>query len=608
MTKLAVAGRLLRRTATLVWQTSPTSCMIIAAATVIQGCIPAARLWIAKLIVDSLVKVVTQPTADVASISLLVVAEFLLAAVGSAVQPLGQSAGAGLAYRLTASIGESVMRVASRLEFASLEDPTTHDRIQRAQRDAGYRPVNLVMQLSGGITGAISFIGVLFVLSRLSLWVPLVVVIVGLPYFYVHSQYAQMMFTAALDQTPDTRRMFYVSQLLVSADSAKEARTFGFSEYLVGAYRTLAENVQQKYSQLIRWHGLAGTLAGLVTTAGYFGVYVYLVRAVIERSLSVGDLTIYAGAFMQSQAHLNQIALGIASVFDNALFLQDLFDFLDLKSGEHSAVAPSSPQPSQAGTADRALAGPGVVFESVHFHYPGHQDYVLRDVSLVVPRGAIVALVGENGAGKTTLIKLLCGLYKPTSGRILVNGVDTSCLDPSELRAQLRVLFQDFAHYYLTARENIGLGDVANIRNHERIRDAASRADAHDFLSALPDGYESQLGRAWDQGHELSSGQWQRVALARAYMQNATVLILDEPTSSLDPRAEQEVFEHVRNGLSDSAAIVISHRFSTVRFADYIYVLHQGRIVEHGTHESLVQTGGRYADLYELQSAAYRRC
>jgi ATP-binding cassette subfamily B protein len=398
--------------------------------------------------------------------------------------------------------------------------------------------------------------------------------------------------------------MLYLSLLTGTLEAAKETRVFNLTEYLLDSYARLAERVQRHSVRVARFQGIGGAAAAVVAMTGYFGAYLYLIAQVLQRRLSIGDLTVYAGAFVQSQFQMQFIAVGMAGILENHLFLRDLFELLDLDAANTArtaaAVTPVLPTPNGH------VSALGIVFDSVSFRYPGDGPDVLKGVSLHIPRGQVVALVGENGAGKSTLIKLLCGLYKPLSGRILIDGVDIQSLEPEDLRGQLGVVFQDFVHYHLTARENVGFGDVEALQDTPRIRDVAERAGIDATIAALPDGYETQLGKAFEGGHELSGGEWQRLAVARAYMRAAPILILDEPTASLDARAERRVFEEVRQLLAERTAVVISHRFSTVRVADHIYVLHEGVLIEHGSHEHLIAAAGRSAELYELQASSYR--
>jgi ATP-binding cassette, subfamily B, bacterial len=425
-----------------------------------------------------------------------------------------------------------------------------------------------------------------------------------LPYFYVQSRTALVAFNNAMTQSQDARRLFYVSTLTGSLDAAKETRVFGLGDYLLRAYEALASKVQHNSMRLARYQGIGGAAAGVLAMVGYFGAYVYLIGEVLAGRLTIGDLTVYGGAFVQSQFQLQYIAAGLGGIVENHLFLKDLFELLDLGRTQPPPTLP--PVPLTMRSLNGRAHTSAIVFDSVRFRYPGHETDVLRGVSLAIPRGQVAALVGENGAGKTTLIKLLCGLYHPAEGRITLDGADIQSLDPSVLHAELGVLFQDFVHYHLSARENVGFGDVAHVEDLGRIREAARRAGVDSVLDRLPRGYDTQLGKVFEAGHELSGGEWQRLALARAYMRDAPILVLDEPTASLDPRAEQRIFEEVRRLLSGRTATLISHRFSTVRLADHIFVLDNGLIAEHGTHDELVAMGGRYAELYELQAASYR--
>ena len=596
---------LFTRAAGLIWSTHAgyTVCLLVAG--VLQGLAPIARLWIAKLIIDGLVAAVAEPgQSNLLDLFPLVILEFVLVTLGAVAQAGAQAIQVALAARLRARLGQAVMRVATRLDFGVLEDPTFHDRVQRAQIDAAYRPINMVMQVSLVLSGVLGFAGTLGILARLSPLASAAVVVCGLPYFYVQSRTAQMAFDAAMTQSPDARRMLYLSMLTGTLEAAKETRVFNLSKYLLDTYARLAERVQRESVRVARFQGIGGASAAVMAMLGYFGAYLYLIARVLAGELSIGDLTVYAGAFVQSQFQLQYVAIGLAGMLENHLFLRDLFELLDLDSATTERLQAPVALPTLSTNGHRATTG--IVFDSVSFRYPGDGPEVLKNVSLTIPRGKVVALVGENGAGKSTLIKLLCGLYRPLSGCIRLDGRDIQVLEPEELRAQLAIVFQDFVHYHLTARENVGFGDIEALEDTSRIRGAAQRASIDSTIAALPQSYETQLGKAFEGGYELSGGEWQRLALARAYMRDAPILILDEPTASLDPRAERRVFEEVRNLLAGRTAIIISHRFSTVRLADHIYVLNEGVVAEHGSHQELVSRGGQYAELYELQAAAYR--
>jgi ATP-binding cassette subfamily B protein len=596
---------LLWRVLRLIWQTGPAHTLLLLVALLLNGLVPVARLWVARLIIDGLVEALRLGETELGGLLPLVLLEFGLTALGSVLTAISQSTQMALGHRVRTRMSEDVMQVALSVDFLTLEDPTFHDRLRRAQQEAGYRPMNLVVQLGVATSSIVSFVGILALLWTLSPAATLTVILCSVPQFYVRSRSARMTFGSALFRSEDSRRMGYLAQLPSSLQVAKEIRLFELGRHLLERHAVLARRILHDYLTIARFEQSAGSVAAVVATAGYFGAYVYLIQRTLAGELTIGDLTLYTGAFLQGGNLLMGISLGVASILENWLFLRDVFQFLNMPAQSSATRAPvSSPLTRTAPT--NGVVRTGIVFEDVHFRYPGRDDETIRGISLTIQRGKVVAIVGENGAGKTTLIKLLCGLYPPTSGRIRLDGEDIAEIEPTRLRQQFGVLFQDYAQYFLTVRENIGFGDISHLDDLERIRAASARSGADEIIDALPLGYETQIGKAYDRGHDLSGGEWQRVALARAHLRDAPILVLDEPTASLDPRAEQKVFAEVRHLLAGRTAILISHRFSTVRLADEIYVLGDGVVVEHGRHDELVALGGRYANLYELQASAYR--
>lgn len=593
------------RTIRLIWHIGPGYSLALLLLALIDGLLPVARLWVAGIIVDRLIRILNTPGSDWHRLIPFVLLEFSFTVIGMIAQSAGQAVQTILSRLLATDISRAVMGVAIRLDYALLEDPEFHNQLQRAQRDASYRPVNLLMGITSGLTGLIGFLGALLTLARMHPIAPVAIVVFGLPYFLVQSRAAKAAFSLSIMQSPDVRRMTYLSLLTGTLDGAREIRLFGLGPYLTTRYEEIARRVQRESVRLAWSRGIGGSIAAFVAACAYFGAYLYLISQVAAGRLSVGSLTVYIGLFLQSQIQMLTIAGGVGSVLENGLFLRDLFSFLD-RDLPHPTEPVERDRARKVSFINDAENVSGVTFAGVSFRYAGGDHDVLTDVSLVIPRGKVVAIVGENGAGKTTLIKLLCGLYQPTAGRVLLDGRDLATLDPAVLRAELGVLFQDFVHYSLTARENIGFGDISQVHSLAQVEEAACHAGAETIIAQLPHGYETQLGKIFDEGTELSGGEWQRIALARAYMRDAPILILDEPTASLDPKAEQQLFSEVRQMVAGRTAILISHRFSTVRLADEIIVLHEGRAVEQGDHRQLIQKNGRYAELYELQAAAYR--
>lgn len=594
---------ILLRTARLVWTTSPGYMLFLVVTMALQGITPIAQLWVTKLIIDELVGGIGTQSVDMALLMWYVAIEFVLMGVGGGLGPLGQAAQRALGQMLRVRMSVAVMEVATRLEFAVLEDPTFHDKLQRVQRESAFRPLNLLMQLSYGLSGIVGLISVVIVLVQVHLLAPIVVLLVGLPFFWVQSMSARMAFDTSVEMSPEARRMSYVSFLVTTLQAAKEIRVFGLRDYLLDRYRSVALRVRNRYIRNGWIQGISSSVAVLVATSGFVGAYIYLIRQVAAGLLTIGDLTVYTGAFLQGQGQLSSVAIGFGAIKENGLFLRDVFEFFD--RAEELTRHPAAPPPSRP-VPGVPLQSTAIAFTNVSFRYPRGERDALRNVSLQIAPGRVVAIVGENGAGKTTLIKLLCGLYQPAEGRVTVGEKDIREIDPDVRRATVSVLFQDFVSYFLTLRENIGFGDLRALHHDRRLDVAAARAGLTNVIANLPHGYETQMGKEYEGGHEFSGGEWQRLALARAYLRDTPILILDEPTASLDPRAERQVFEEVRERAAGRTIIIISHRYSTVRLAEHIYVMHEGEIVEHGSHEELVAANGRYASFYAVQAAAYQ--
>jgi ATP-binding cassette subfamily B protein len=490
---------------------------------------------------------------------------------------------------------DSTLAVTTAVDLETFESPEFFDDLQRVQTNALLQPLTLSTGLITTIGGVLGALGLAIALVAIE---PLVVPILfaaALPLWLVSRRTGKLEFEFNFDQTPGERLRFYLVATLIGRDEAKELRAFGLGEIL----RRRWEASYDEYLGDLRDHvrrrlllALGGTLATVLVTVGAFAL---LVSFVLSDRMSLAEAGAAVLAIRLLGTRIEYIFRGVTALFESSLFLDDLQRFLDR--------APVT-EPT-AGTVESRPFGE-VVVDDVHFAYPESEGEALRGVSLRIRAGEVVALVGENGSGKTTLAKLLGALFTPTEGRILWDGEDMRALDREALRRQIGVIFQDFVRYQLTARENIGFGRAEAVDDLEAIAAAAGQAGAHDYLQALPDGYETTLGKEFTGGYDLSIGQWQRVALARAFFRDARLLVLDEPTASLDARAESELFEYVQALAHGRSVLLISHRFSTVKSADRIYVLHDGEIVEEGSHDDLVARGGRYAELFELQASAYR--
>lgn len=580
----------LERIAGLLWASGPLACITLLAFSILGGILPSLQLWVGKLIIDT---VVTTPGLVSYALELVAV-EFGLLVALAMVQTSNTIVQEVFGEKLTFSINERILQKANSLDLTYFEDPTFYDQLQRAQREAGYRPLGLLFQTLGLIQGTIACVALGILLSRLGFYVVPVLLLTSIPVLITTVRFAQSGYLLARARTPEARQMSYIRNLLGTDQAAKEIKLFALGPHLIKQFQTLFTTVHRETRQLAFQKGGARVLSSMVASGGYAALYGYLVWF---GRLTVGDLTLYAAGVLQLNQQIQGLLENGAKIYQNFLFIDDLFTYLDLPP---RLVPPGDPVPIPA------VITQGIVFEEVSFRYPGSQRDVLERVSFTLAPGQTVALVGENGSGKTTLVKLLCRLYEPTAGRILLEGRDLKAYDPDELRRLIGVIFQDFVRYHATARDNIGYGRIEQLENWPEIEQAAAQGGATELIAGLPAGYETMLGKWFRQGQDLSGGQWQKIALSRAYLRQAPVLVLDEPTAALDARAEHEVFSKFRDLRQGRIALLISHRFSTVITADRILVLEGGTILESGTHEQLLALEGRYHELFMLQAQGYR--
>jgi ATP-binding cassette, subfamily B, bacterial len=579
----------------LVWAAAPGIVSAGSVCRLIAALIPVTMLGIAKRILDA-VQVQAGGGALPDEFWWLVALECGLAVFGSV---LGRTVGffdALLADRFTRHVSVRVMEHAARLDLTAHENPSFHDQLERARVQATDRiaMVHAIGSMAQQLIVAVSLsLGIL----AFSPWLLVLLVLAVVPAFLGESHFAFLGYALNVRQTPTRRQLDYLRVLGASKESAKELRLFGLAPYITGRYAELSDDLYTQNVELARQRLWVGSLLSLVSTGSYYAAYAYVIFRTVNGDLSWGSLQFLAGSIAGASTSIQSIFSTFSSIADQSLFLTDLVQFLRVK--------PTIATRDDAIPAPRAIRD-GFRFEQVSFSYPGNARPIIDRMDFHLAPGERVALVGENGQGKTTLVKLITRLYDPTAGRVLLDGVDLRDYDLESLHREIGVIFQDFVRYEMTARENITVGRLEAGGDDLRIRKAARRSLAHDVIARLPARYDQLLGRRFDGGLDLSGGEWQKVALARAYLRDAQLLILDEPTAALDARAEFEVFDRFAELTAGKMALLISHRFSTVRMADRIVVLADGGIQEDGYHDSLMARGGRYAQLFDLQAASYR--
>jgi len=580
----------------LVWDAAPRVVACGLALRVASALIPLAMLAVSKWIIDLVVAIVKHPGPLPQEIWILLGLEFLLAAVNNILGRAIDYTDARLADEFTREVSLRVMNHAATLDLASFEDPAFHDKLERARLQATDR-IGMLNSMGRLLLQAITLVSLSIGVIMYSPWLFALLVLCVAPAFAGESHFAFLGYSLAYSLTPIRRELDYLRVLGSSKESAKEVKMFSLGGYLRDRYAVLTDGIIRRNRELTRRRLWWGSALAIVGSLGYYGSYAFLVWRALLGEISVGTLTFLAGAIAGSATQLQSVFSLFSSISDQALFLTDLVSFLSVQPGIRSKL--------DAIPAPRPICQ-GFEFRDVSFHYPGSERLVLKNVNFRVAPGEHIALVGENGQGKTTLVKLLARLYDPTGGVILLDGVDLREYSVEELHKEIGIIFQDFVHYDLAARLNIGVGRIAQAGHDEALWNAARKSRADRLLSRFPGGLDQMLGRRFEGGVDLSGGEWQKFALARAYLRNAQVLILDEPTASMDAVSEYEVFSRFDDLARGKMAILISHRFSTVRRSHRIVVLEDGRIREQGTHDELVATGGEYAKLFELQAANYR--
>ena len=603
--KLA-AMRHLPRLLRLVWETEPRYVIGVLLFRVLAALVPLAVLWIGKLIVDEVVsgigRYATDGVVEWRRIGWLLAAEFGVALVAAAASRAGALLESLLGDLFANRTSVRLMRHAAALDLEQLENADVYDKLERARRQTVGR-ISLFSLLLSTLQSLITLLTLAAALAVYVPWLLLLLVVAVLPSLLGETHFASLGYSLLYSWTPQRRQLDYLRYIGASDISAKELKLFGLSDFLVGRYDRLSTEFYEANRRLAIRRSAVSVALNALGTVGYYGAYATIIYLTIisHRSpggvFTIGVLTFLAASFRQSRDLIQVVLLSFAQVYEQSLYLDDLFGFFELTPTMPLAAAPRTvPRPIRS----------GFVFENVGFRYAGSERWAIRGLSFGLSPGERIALVGENGAGKTTLAKLLVRLYDPTEGRVLLDGVDLREYDPESLRRHVGVIFQDFVRYDFVLRENIAVGSIERLDDEPWIHEAARRSLADTVAQRLEGGYDQMLGRRFERGADLSGGEWQKVALARAYMRDAQLLVLDEPTAALDARSEYEVFLRFSELTKGRMAVLISHRFSTVRMADRILVLQEGRLIEEGTHDALVAGGGLYAELFRLQAAGYR--
>jgi ATP-binding cassette, subfamily B, bacterial len=615
--KQAVAGTTaaLPRVIRLVWDASPAVTAGLFAATVVAGVVPAVSAYTSKLLVNAVVHgivVHNTPTlpdivrldfglwhpafSTVNAIIVLAVLQLLIFALIAFLSTMRNITQQLLQNAVSMRIQLMVMEKAASLDLAFYEDPASYDLLRRAQTDSINRPVLMISTAFGLVQTALTFVTMIALLVVVSPLLALLALLSPIPAFIADTRYGWRGYNIARWGSRLLRRMNYLVTLLTTDSYAKEVKLFGLGRYFIDRYRLIGETYYGSQRHQVVRRYLTGFFWGNLSTIATSVTYLYVALQAIVGKLTLGDLTLYTTAAQSVQSSIQGILGGFSGMYEHNLYLSNLFELMETRS---VLPAPANPVP-----VPNPVRGE-ITFDHVSFAYPGASDNALTDLSFTISAGETIAIVGRNGAGKTTLFKLICRLYDPVEGRILIDGVDIRDYDPARLRAQIGGMFQDYVTYQATAAENIGLGSLGAIADRDAILKASRQAGSDGLIAGLPQGYDTALGKWFDAGVNLSGGEWQKVALARAFMRDARILLLDEPTSALDAQAEYELFERIHSLTRGRTAVYISHRFSTVRRADRIVFLEHGRLVEEGTHEQLMRLNGRYARLFRLQAAAY---
>src|SRR5438034_8500836 len=594
----------LQRVLHLVWSTSAVLTVMLGLLSLAQGFLPAVTVTISGLVIDSVVRAIR--IQSIAPIWLPVVLQLGAALASSLLSTFSNTVQQLLQEQVANRVQLDILKKANTLDLSFFENPESYDKIRQAANQSSYQPVTMISQTFDLGRTIVTLFTLIFLLLHLAWWLAIVALIVPIPAFFSSTRYGWRGYQLMRRQSPERRLMAYFVTLMTTDTYNNEIKLFNLGDFFIGKFWDLATGLyKQDKKLLLRRYNINFLWTGLTVVANT-AIYLYVALQAVAGRITLGGLTLYTQTAVQVGQNFQSLLNGISNTYENTLYVNTLFDFLEY---EPEIVSPPKPQPVEL---PRNVSGLDIEFRDVSFTYPGKDPEThaaLKHASFTIHAGEAIALVGRNGAGKTTLVKLLTRLYDPDEGEIFIGGRNIKEYNLKELREQVGVIFQDYVNYYMTAQENIGVGRVDKIEQRELVKSAASKSGADTVIEQLPQGYDTMLGRWFKdlkESTQLSGGEWQKIALARAFMRDARILVLDEPTSALDAQAEHEVFTHFRSLTRGKTAVFISHRFSTVRLADRIFVIENGSIIESGSHRELIALHGRYAELFDLQAEAYR--
>ncbi len=588
----------LPRVLKLVWAANPLLTAGLALLNILRGITPAITITISQLVIDGVLHGIR--THSIAPIWLPVILQLLVGIADRFLTTLSNIDQQLLQEHVSNRIQLQILEKSNTLDLSFFEDPEFYDRLRHAADEATYKPVSMISDTFGLGRTFITLFSMLFLLFQLSWWLAIIALVIPIPSFIASSKYGWIGYQRMRRQSPERRQLQYFTRIMTIDDYNKEIKLFNLGDFFIERCKSLMEKFYDENKKVLIPRYMIGFVWATVTVAANSAIYLYIALKAVAGGITLGQLTKFTQATVQAGTNFQSVLDGFSSTYENNLFVSTLFEFLEYTP---KIVSPANPTPIDLSSDIKGLS---VEFRNVSFTYPEKSEPALKNISFKINAGEAIALVGRNGAGKTTLVKLLTRLYDPDEGEIFVSGHNIKEYDLEELREQVGVIFQDYVRYNMKANENIGMGRVAEIENSPLISEAAQKSGAHTVIEKLEEGYESMLGRWFDKGVQLSGGEWQKVALARAFIRDARILVLDEPTSALDPQAEYDVFSRFRQLTEGKTAIFISHRFSTVRLADRIFVIEQGILRENGSHKELMDLNGRYAELFNLQAEAYR--